>query len=130
MPGMAHPQGTACPCATGPRPTPLLPPACSRQQLIAQLWRQHGFTLVLVTHDVAEASALADRIVVIEHGQVGLEVAVPAPHPRLPGTPAIAAIQAQVLSRLLGPPSPGAAAAAEAQPGAAAQVGKPLRRFA
>ncbi|WHO93731.1 hypothetical protein QMY62_05840 [Xanthomonas campestris] len=92
--------------------------------------RQHGFTLVLVTHDVAEASALADRIVVIEHGQVGLEVAVPAPHPRLPGAPAVAAIQAQVLSRLLGPPSPGAAAAAEAQPGAAAQVDKPLRRFA
>ncbi|OAX86140.1 hypothetical protein A7D16_04365 [Xanthomonas nasturtii] len=27
------------------------------QQLIVQLWRQHGFTLVLVTHDVAEASA-------------------------------------------------------------------------
>nr|WP_274501618.1 hypothetical protein [Xanthomonas campestris] len=95
-----------------------------------QLWRQHGFTLVLVTHDVAEASALADRIVVIEHGQVGLEVAVPVPQPRLPGAPAVAAIQAQVLSRLLGPPSPGAAAAAEAQPGAAAQVDKPLRRFA
>lgn len=100
------------------------------QQLIVQLWRKHGFTLVLVTHDVAEASALADRIVVIEHGQVGLEVAVPAPHPRLPGAPAVAAIQAQVLSRLLGPPSPGAAAAAQAQPGTAAQAEKPLRRFA
>ncbi|WP_052209940.1 ATP-binding cassette domain-containing protein [Xanthomonas cannabis] len=72
------------------------------QQLIVQLWRHYGFTLVLVTHDVAEACALADRIVVVEQGQVGLDVAVPVAHPRAPGSPALAAIQAQVLSRLLG----------------------------
>ncbi|NIK01278.1 ATP-binding cassette domain-containing protein [Xanthomonas cannabis] len=72
------------------------------QQLIVQLWRRYGFTLVLVTHDVAEACALADRIVVVEQGQVGLDVAVPVAHPRAPGSPALAAIQAQVLSRLLG----------------------------
>ncbi|KQR13312.1 MULTISPECIES: ATP-binding cassette domain-containing protein [Xanthomonas] len=79
------------------------------QQLIVQLWRQYGFTLVLVTHDVAEASALADRIVVIEQGQVGLDVVVPVAHPRAPGLPALAAIQAQVLSRLLGAGQAGAA---------------------
>lgn len=47
------------------------------QQQIVRLWRQHGFALVLVTHDVAEASALADRIVVLDHGKVGLDVAGP-----------------------------------------------------
>ncbi|WP_126941852.1 ATP-binding cassette domain-containing protein [Xanthomonas sp. BRIP62418] len=83
------------------------------QQLIVQLWRQHGFTLVLVTHDVAEASALADRIVLIEHGQVGLDLPVPVPHPRAPGAPALAAIQAQVLARLLRTPDVVAPAGAE-----------------
>nr|WP_228735043.1 ATP-binding cassette domain-containing protein [Xanthomonas euvesicatoria] len=47
------------------------------QQQIVRLWRQHGFALVLVTHDVAEASALADRIVVLDHGKGGLGVAGP-----------------------------------------------------
>ncbi|WP_017121908.1 ATP-binding cassette domain-containing protein, partial [Xanthomonas vasicola] len=90
------------------------------QQLIVQLWRQRGFTLVLVTHDVTEASALADRIVVIEHGKVGLDLAVPVPHPRAPGLPALATLQAQVLSRLLGTaqlPEPGTTAKAEARRG-------------
>ncbi|KGR38297.1 ATP-binding cassette domain-containing protein [Xanthomonas vasicola] len=90
------------------------------QQLIVQLWRQRGFTLVLVTHDVTEASALADRIVVIEHGKVGLDLAVPVPHPRAPGLPALATLQAQVLSRLLGTaqlPEPSTTAKAEARRG-------------
>ncbi|MCC4620508.1 ATP-binding cassette domain-containing protein [Xanthomonas cassavae CFBP 4642] len=103
------------------------------QQLIVQLWRQHGFTLVLVTHDVAEACALADRIVVIEHGQVGLEVDVPMAHPRTPGMPALAATQAQVLSRLLGGgpvEAPMSAAEQGATPPAApARAGVPLRRI-
>jgi sulfonate transport system ATP-binding protein len=106
------------------------------QQLIVQLWRQHGFTLVLVTHDVAEASALADRIVLIEHGQVGLDMPVPVPHPRAPGAPALAAIQAQVLSRLLGTAqvaAPGSAAKGDARRGASREAAvhgaAPLRQI-
>ncbi|WP_434987851.1 ATP-binding cassette domain-containing protein [Xanthomonas melonis] len=107
------------------------------QQLIVQLWRQYGFTLVLVTHDVAEACALADRIVVIEHGQVGLDVAVQVAHPRTPGMPALAATHAQVLSRLLGSDSAEASRGAEAfdtgRGGVAhpapARPGGPLRRI-
>lgn len=30
------------------------------QQLIERLWQQHGFTVLLVTHDVSEAVAIAD----------------------------------------------------------------------
>ena len=36
------------------------------QQLIERLWQQHGFTVLLVTHDVAEAVAVADRVILIE----------------------------------------------------------------
>lgn len=40
------------------------------QQLIEDLWLERGFTAVLVTHDVAEAVTLADRVVVMEGGRI------------------------------------------------------------
>ncbi len=42
------------------------------QGLIETLWQQHGFTVLLVTHDVSEAIALADRVILIEEGRIGL----------------------------------------------------------
>jgi sulfonate transport system ATP-binding protein len=44
------------------------------QALVLSLWRTHGFTVVLVTHDVDEAVVLADRIVVLSEGRVADEV--------------------------------------------------------
>ena len=38
------------------------------QQLIEKLWQKHGFTVVLVTHDVNEAVKLADRVILLEGG--------------------------------------------------------------
>lgn len=38
------------------------------QLLLERIWRKQKFTAVLVTHDVSEAVALADRIVVIDEG--------------------------------------------------------------
>jgi sulfonate transport system ATP-binding protein len=38
------------------------------QQLIEDVWRNRGFTAMLVTHDVAEAVTLADRVILIEGG--------------------------------------------------------------
>ena len=38
------------------------------QQLLESVWRRERFTAVLVTHDVAEAVSLADRIVLLEDG--------------------------------------------------------------
>ncbi len=52
------------------------------QQLIERLWQQHGFTVLLVTHDVAEAVAVADRVILIEDGRIGLDLAVDLPRPR------------------------------------------------
>ena len=40
------------------------------QRLLERIWRDQGFTAVLVTHDVAEAVALADRVLVIEDGRI------------------------------------------------------------
>lgn len=72
------------------------------QQLIHRLWKQQQFTAVLVTHDVEEAVQLADRVLVIEKGQVSLDLAIDLPHPRPLGSPALADIKSQVLSQILG----------------------------
>lgn len=70
------------------------------QAFVERVWRHQGFTAVLVTHDVSEAVALADRIVLIDGGRVALDVAVPLPRPRQRGTAEFGAIEAQVLDRL------------------------------
>lgn len=71
------------------------------QQLIERLWQSHGFTVVLVTHDVPEAIQLGDRVIVLEEGQVGLDQPVPLLRPRDPSSPAAATLSGQVLNRVL-----------------------------
>ena len=39
-------------------------------RLLLRLWEHHGFGVLLVTHDVDEAVALADRVLVLDHGVV------------------------------------------------------------
>lgn len=69
--------------------------------LIESLWRTHGFTALLVTHDVLEAIALADRVVLIEDGRIALNLEVNLPRPRSHGTPAFAALEEALLRRVL-----------------------------
>ena len=76
------------------------------QGLLEEAWREGGFTAVLVTHDVAEAVTLADRIVLIEDGAIALDLDVPFPRPRLRG-PAEAALERAILDHLLGAGSRG-----------------------
>ena len=55
------------------------------QALVQSLWRERGFSVVLVTHDVEEAILLADRIAVLDRGVVAdvLDVDMPRPRSRL-----------------------------------------------
>ena len=73
-------------------------------RLIESLWQRHGFTALLVTHDVAEAVALADRVVLIEDDRIALDERVALARPRQRG-PAFAAIEERVLARVLGTPA-------------------------
>jgi sulfonate transport system ATP-binding protein len=72
------------------------------QALIEQVWQDKGFTAVVVTHDVTEAVALADRILVLDQGRVAMDVEVDLPRPRRHGDPQAAAIEGRILDRLLG----------------------------
>ena len=40
------------------------------QSLIERLWKEQGFTAILGTHDVSEAVQLADRIILLDKGQI------------------------------------------------------------
>ena len=71
------------------------------QGLIEKLWREHGFTALLVTHDVQEAVSLGDRIVLIEAGRIMLDAGVPLQRPRTRTAPGFAELEEQVLSRVL-----------------------------
>ena len=71
------------------------------QELIERVWQQKGFTAVVVTHDVSEAVALADRILLLDDGAVMLDVAVDLPRPRRRGDREAAAIEGRILERLL-----------------------------
>lgn len=68
--------------------------------LIERLWREHGFTALLVTHDVAEAVALADRIVLIDDGRITLNLPVALPRPRERGKE-FAELEEHVLRQVL-----------------------------
>ena len=50
--------------------------------LVLNLWRAHKPSVLLVTHDVDEAIALADRILVLDQGRIIGEEAVPTPRQR------------------------------------------------
>jgi sulfonate transport system ATP-binding protein len=69
--------------------------------LIERLWRKQGFTAVLVTHDVSEAVALADRVLLIEDGGIALDLRVPMVRPHERGSAYFAALEDEVLRRVL-----------------------------
>ncbi len=74
------------------------------QGLIETLWQQHGFTVLLVTHDVSEAIALADWVLLIEEGRIGLDLTIDLPRPRRKGSAKLAELEAEVLARVSAPP--------------------------
>ncbi|MCG6134665.1 MAG: ATP-binding cassette domain-containing protein [Nostoc sp. LLA-1] len=71
------------------------------QHLIEELWQERGFTAFLVTHDVEEAVAMADRVIVIEEGRISLDVPVKLPRPRDRASDAFIHIREVVLEKVM-----------------------------
>ena len=57
------------------------------QNLIERLWKEQGFTAILVTHDVSEAVQLADRIILLDQGHIAHNFQVNLPRPRKKALP-------------------------------------------
>ena len=50
--------------------------------LLREVCAQHQPAVLLITHDVDEAITLADRVLVLEEGRIGLDLSIDLPHPR------------------------------------------------
>ena len=74
----------------------------SAGEKVDRVWREHGFTALFVTHDVAEAVALADRVIVLDAGRVQLDLAIEIERPREHASALAAAYAKQLLDAILG----------------------------
>ena len=72
------------------------------QALIERLWLERRFSAILVTHDVEEAVALADRILLMEGGRVTFQTAVALERPRDRASAEFTALKEAILERILG----------------------------
>jgi sulfonate transport system ATP-binding protein len=73
------------------------------QALIADLWAERGFTALLVTHDIEEAVLLADRVILLDEGQIAYEARIAEPRPRRRGNAELATLVDELLTRILHP---------------------------
>ncbi|APG86512.1 aliphatic sulfonates import ATP-binding protein SsuB 2 (plasmid) [Sinorhizobium americanum CCGM7] len=70
-------------------------------RLLERIWHEHGFTTVLITHDVAEAVALADRVIVLRDGGIALDMPIDLPRPRRGAADTAAvSLQARILDEV------------------------------
>jgi sulfonate transport system ATP-binding protein len=72
----------------------------SMQRLLERVWLDQRFTAVMVTHDVAEAVTLADRVLMIENGAIALDLPIDLARPRERGAAAVAALEGRILRAL------------------------------
>jgi sulfonate transport system ATP-binding protein len=68
--------------------------------LVAELWRVHAPTTLIVTHDVDEAILLADRCVVLAHGRLIADIVVDMPQPRRHGHQRFGELRQELLGLL------------------------------
>jgi sulfonate transport system ATP-binding protein len=69
--------------------------------LLERLWMHSGFTTLLVTHDVQEAVALADRVIVMDAGSIVFEETVDLARPRVRASRAFAALEHRILTQVM-----------------------------
>jgi sulfonate transport system ATP-binding protein len=72
----------------------------SMQRLLERVWLRQKFTAVMVTHDVTEAVMLADRVLMIEEGEIAFDLRIDLPRPRERGSAEVAALEGRILSDL------------------------------
>jgi sulfonate transport system ATP-binding protein len=72
------------------------------QNLVETLWKEQQFTAFLVTHEVEEAVYLADRVIVIEEGEISLNLPITLPRPRNQGSAEFAELKVRILDQILG----------------------------
>jgi sulfonate transport system ATP-binding protein len=70
------------------------------QRLIERLWLRHGFTAILVTHDVAEAVALSDRVLILQDGTIALDLRIDLPRPRRRTASEVNGLESRILDLL------------------------------
>jgi NitT/TauT family transport system ATP-binding protein/sulfonate transport system ATP-binding protein len=72
------------------------------QTELLALWRNKGFTAILVTHDVEEAVLLTSRVVVLSErpAHIKAEFTVDLPYPRHRDNPELVAMRRQILATL------------------------------
>ena len=70
------------------------------QGLVERVWREQKFTALFVTHDVSEAVALADRVIVLDEGRIALDVAVEHERPRERGAADLAELEGRLLKAI------------------------------
>jgi ABC-type nitrate/sulfonate/bicarbonate transport system ATPase subunit len=72
------------------------------QRLLADVWRETGKTVIYVTHNVAEAVYLADRVVVMtpHPGRLKSEISIALPRPRDPLSVEFLDYQKRLLAQL------------------------------
>lgn len=67
---------------------------------LATMWLANRTTVVFVTHDVAEAVELSNRIIVMERGgKIRADFVIDLPYPRDPAEPDVALFKARVLGQ-------------------------------
>jgi sulfonate transport system ATP-binding protein len=69
-------------------------------RLVLDLWAAHRPAVLLVTHDVDEALALADRVLVLAGGRIAADVDVDLPRPRDRAAGGFAALRGDLLAEL------------------------------
>ena len=68
--------------------------------LLRELWEHHKPSVLLVTHDVDEAIVLADRVLVLDQGRIGLDLTIDRAHPRSYRDPLLGEYRERLLAAL------------------------------
>ena len=72
----------------------------SMHRLVLRLWAHHQPAVLLVTHDVDEAIALADRVLVLADGRIAYSGQITLPRPRDRDHPELSALRNRLLGEL------------------------------